>query len=247
MTRANSKGMSGHHSARSASEEWYTPPEIIDALGGADSFDLDPCAPAVQPFPTARRTYTIAENGLLQPWDPDDRLWVNPPFTMPALGLFLGKLRAHGGGIALTFARTDTTWFVEHLWGRAGMLFLFGREHFIRPDGTPAKANCGGPLVLSAFGRRDVELLGDCALAGQFIPIGLPRMVQVATLDATWREIIRQAFADHGDELRLTDLYAALARHPKTRRNPRNWKPKLRQVLQRGAGRRVAPGVWRAA
>jgi hypothetical protein len=33
-------------------EEWLTPPGIILALGGADSFDLDPATPAVQPYPT---------------------------------------------------------------------------------------------------------------------------------------------------------------------------------------------------
>lgn len=37
-----------HHSHKSGTVEWLTPPEIIAALG---PFDLDPCAPIEQPYP----------------------------------------------------------------------------------------------------------------------------------------------------------------------------------------------------
>lgn len=247
MTRSASRGMSGHHSAKAQTVEWLTPAHIIPALGGAESFGLDPCAPAVQPWPTARRTYTVTDDGLAQPWGAE-RVWLNPPYSESVIARWLGRLAEHGCGTAFTFARTDTVWFVQHIWGRAtALLFLWGREHFCRPDGTPAAANSGGPLVLSAYGRSDAEVLGDCALPGQFVPLLLPRMIQIAALEATWRQVIRDAFGRHDGPMRLSDLYAALARHPKTRRNPKNWKPKLRQVLQRGAGERVAPGVWRVA
>ena len=37
-------GIGGHHSARSGSVEWLTPPEILAALGGNDNVvDLEPC------------------------------------------------------------------------------------------------------------------------------------------------------------------------------------------------------------
>jgi hypothetical protein len=51
--------MSSHQSARSVTDVWLTPPEWIEALGGASKFDLDPCAAptAPQPWPTARRHY----------------------------------------------------------------------------------------------------------------------------------------------------------------------------------------------
>ena len=48
-----------------ASDEWYTPREIIEALG---EFDLDPCAPMVPLWPTAKRMINKEENGLLTPW-----------------------------------------------------------------------------------------------------------------------------------------------------------------------------------
>lgn len=38
-----------------SSDEWYTPKEILDALG---KFDLDPCAPIRPLWPTARSCMT---------------------------------------------------------------------------------------------------------------------------------------------------------------------------------------------
>lgn len=43
--RHGHKGMGSHQSAAMLKDEWLTPPEIIQALGGPESFDLDPCAP----------------------------------------------------------------------------------------------------------------------------------------------------------------------------------------------------------
>ena len=47
------------------SDEWYTPREIIDALG---TFDLDPCAPERPPWPTAREMLDKRKDGLAHPW-----------------------------------------------------------------------------------------------------------------------------------------------------------------------------------
>ena len=54
-------GIGGHHSARSRTNEWLTPPSVLQALG---PFDLDPCAPVTRPWPTAREHYTEIDNGL---------------------------------------------------------------------------------------------------------------------------------------------------------------------------------------
>lgn len=48
-----------------ASDEWYTPREIIEALG---EFDLDPCAPMHPLWPTAKIMYNKQDNGLVQNW-----------------------------------------------------------------------------------------------------------------------------------------------------------------------------------
>ena len=75
--------MGGHQSAAMMKDEWLTPPEIIDALGGPASFDLDPCAPVTRPWPTAKEHFTIIDNGLTKPWR--GRIWFNPPYGGPPI------------------------------------------------------------------------------------------------------------------------------------------------------------------
>ena len=139
---------------RGATDEWLTPPWIIDALG---PFDLDPCAPLVRPWDTAAVHYTIDDDGLSQPWR--GTVWLNPPFG-PEAGTWLERLADHDNGIALVPARTETQWFVRHVWSRAdGVLFLHGRPHFHHADGSRAKGNSGAPICLIAYGLGMVTRL----------------------------------------------------------------------------------------
>lgn len=152
----------GHQSAAMLSDTWLTPPGIIDALG---PFDLDPCAaPEPRPWPTAGVHYTRADDGLTKPWH--GRVWLNPPYSKEAAD-WLARMAQHGCGTALVFARTETRWFVEHVWQRAtALLFLHGRIHFHHPDGTRADANAGAPSVLAAYGEQDAERLERSGIAG---------------------------------------------------------------------------------
>ena len=81
-----------------SSDEWYTPKEILDALG---KFDLDPCAPIRPLWPTAEVMYDQNIDGLSQIWE--GRVWLNPPYSRPLIELFVRKLAEHGNGIALLF------------------------------------------------------------------------------------------------------------------------------------------------
>lgn len=159
------KAVGGHQSARMLSDTWLTPPEIIEALG---PFDLDPCAaPEPRPWPTASRHIARPDNGLTAVWA--GRIWLNPPYG-DKTGTWLGRLARHGNGTALIFARTETSWFVEHVWqGAAAALFLHGRLHFHRRDGSRAPANSGAPSVLVAYGEHDAGRLQECGLAGTFV------------------------------------------------------------------------------
>jgi len=114
MTRA----IGGHHSAASITTTWLTPPHIIPALGGWESFDLDPCAaPVPRPWPTARQMNAANDaNGLLIEWQ--GRIWLNPPYTSSEIGRWLARLADHGTGTALVFARTETEAFARTVWGR---------------------------------------------------------------------------------------------------------------------------------
>lgn len=48
-----------------ATDEWYTPKEIVDACG---KFDLDPCSPEHRLWDTAARHITPSEDGLKCDW-----------------------------------------------------------------------------------------------------------------------------------------------------------------------------------
>ncbi len=151
--------MSGHQSARMKSEVWLTPPGILQPLG---TFDLDPCAPAVRPWDTATRHISLPTDGLEAEWS--GRVWLNPPFGAKAAA-WLRKLKQHGNGIALIPARTETSMFYESVWGGAdAVLFLRGRPHFHRADGTRAPFNSGAPICLVAYGRANVDSLERSSL-----------------------------------------------------------------------------------
>lgn len=158
------RAMGSHHSARMGKDEWLTPPEILAAFF---RFDLDPCAPAAQPWPTAHRKYSLPQDGLALPWE--GSVWCNPPYGRHA-AKWLARCAAHGNAMALIFARTETKDWQEQVWGKAdAILFLFGRLHFHHVDGARAKANSGAPSALIAYGTRMAALLDFCKLPGRFV------------------------------------------------------------------------------
>lgn len=156
--------LSSHQSARMRNDEWLTPPEILAKLG---VFDLDPCAPFCPPWRTAVKQYHKEQDGLSQPWE--GRVWLNPPFGREAVK-WLRKLVAHGDGIALIPARTETAMFYECVWNVAdAVCFMKGRPHFHYVTGERAAANSGAPIALIAYGRRNALALTQAQL-GKVVP-----------------------------------------------------------------------------
>lgn len=70
-------------------DEWYTPKEIIDALG---KFDLDPCAPVKPLWQTATQMYNKNHDGLTKDWV--GRVWLNPPYSRPLIEQFINGWRS---------------------------------------------------------------------------------------------------------------------------------------------------------
>lgn len=148
------KSLSGHQSAAMKSDEWLTPPEILASLG---DFALDPCSPINRPWATAMVHLTKEDDGLAQPWV--GRVWCNPPFG-DEVAKWLRKMAAHGNGIALIPARTETRMFFESVWNAADAIcFLKSRPHFHYVDGRRAPFNSGAPICLVAYGQKNVEAL----------------------------------------------------------------------------------------
>lgn len=146
-------------------DEWLTPPWIIEACG---EFDLDPCSPIDRPWPTARKHFTVEDNGLLMPWE--GRVWCNPPYGKET-GTWLDKCALHGNAIALIFARTETRMFFDYVWNKAtAVLFFKGRLKFYHVTGEEG-GTAGAPSVLVAYGKENAIALERSGIDGKFIQL----------------------------------------------------------------------------
>lgn len=142
--------MAEHESCTGATDEWYTPREIFDALDV--QFDLDPCSPGPGHWVPAREIYTKADDGLSKPWV--GRVFMNPPFGgrnghVP----WLRKFIEHGDGIAIVRAYTSAAWFHDWVPRTEAQLFPRGKTKFVRPDGNIGKSP-GHGIVLLSMGAR---------------------------------------------------------------------------------------------
>jgi hypothetical protein len=145
--------------------EWLTPPELVQRLG---LFDLDPCSPIHAPFLHAKNNFTSNDDGLLKDWF--GRVYLNPPYGR-GMELWLEKLKNHGNGIALIFARTETKCFFEHIWNDAdAILFVKGRIRFYHVSGIQA-GTPGAPSVFIAYGSKNALALKNSGIEGRYLEL----------------------------------------------------------------------------
>jgi hypothetical protein len=152
--------MAEHEPCIGQSDDWYTPPEIFEALGL--TFDLDPCSPGPGHWVPARDIYTKADDGLKQPWC--GLVFMNPPFG----GRFghipwLTKFFDHGNGIAIVRAYTSSSWWHEHMYRAEMICFPRGKTKFIKPDGSIGKSP-GHGVVFIAMGKAARYALSPAGL-----------------------------------------------------------------------------------
>lgn len=100
----------------SDSDEWYTPPEIIDAvIVVLKKIDIDPCSNSHEsPNVPAQTHFTKEDDGLTRPWM--GRIFLNPPYG-DEIPKWIEKIKheyEQGNiteAIVLVAARTETRWF----------------------------------------------------------------------------------------------------------------------------------------
>ncbi len=145
-------------------DEWLTPRYITDTLG---PFDLDPCSPGDRrPWDTATYHLDASEDGLSAPWF--GTVWCNPPYGKETFR-WLEKLAAHGDGVALIFARTETVGFHEQVWEKAtAIMFFKGRLRFCKVDGSSGDV-ANAPSCLIAYGEKNVDRLRRTGINGKII------------------------------------------------------------------------------
>lgn len=143
-----------HVGQNSGNNEWYTPPEILDAARLVlDKFDLDPASSrAANTRVKATRFYTAEDDGLSKPWR--GRVWLNPPYAQPLITDFCERLVSEyeagrvKAAIALVNNGTETAWGQRLLASAAAVCFPSGRVRFIDPDGKPSGAPLQGQMVV---------------------------------------------------------------------------------------------------
>ena len=143
----------------SYSDEWYTPPRIVSALG---AFDLDPCA---GPMKHAARNLTPKDNGLACKWA--GRIWLNPPYSN--VHEWLEVFRKHSNGVALVNARPETQWFQKLVADADAVLWLRGRIKFQEPTGRLKNPPVGSVLV--GYGKRNAKAMLESGLPGVLMTV----------------------------------------------------------------------------
>jgi ParB family chromosome partitioning protein len=150
-----------HVSNNSGNNEWYTPPEFIEAarvLMG--DIDIDPASSDIANETIKANTYYTEETDGLA-WDWHGRVWMNPPYAQPLIAAFCEKLVIDYQQGFVTEAcvlvnnATETRWFNVLLDESAAVCFVKGRVKFLDMQGNPSGAPLQGQAVLY-FGENTV-------------------------------------------------------------------------------------------
>lgn len=159
------------HVSQSTGEiEWYTPPEIIEAVRDVlGKIDLDPASTAAaNKIVKAKKFYTTSDDGLRKPWG--GCVWLNPPYSIVLIQQFVTKLIDEwnagrvSDAIVITNNATETSWGQTLLTNCDAVCFLSGRVQFLSPEGiknTPLQGQ-----MICYFGLRVVEFAAVFSLMG---------------------------------------------------------------------------------
>ncbi|BEV44821.1 DNA N-6-adenine-methyltransferase [Afipia carboxidovorans] len=146
--------MALHEQCVGATDEWYTPPHVFDALGCC--FDMDVASPgaSITPWIPASAFLTKAD-------DPDWRgfIWMNAPFgRRNGLVPWLDRFFQHRNGIALVPDRTSAPWWQKFTPRADAALFVSPKLQFIGVDGRAGTSPAQGTTLL-ACGVKAVTAL----------------------------------------------------------------------------------------
>lgn len=158
--------MSIHNQCLGASDEWYTPPHVFEALGCNFRMDVASPGSGLTPWIPAEKFVTKFGFGdsLHCPWE--GFIWMNPPFGgRNGIVPWLTKFFQHGDGIALTPDRTSAPWWQKFSRKADLILFTAGKIKFIGPDGKPGPSPADGTSLFAA-GPSAVQALRRAAESG---------------------------------------------------------------------------------
>jgi len=147
--------MALHEQCVGATDEWYTPPHVFNALGC--SFDMDVASPGKSVTPWIPAEKFFIERGLEREWW--GFAWMNAPFGgRNGLVPWLKKFFTHGNGIALTPDRTSAPWWQQFARRADLILFVAPKIKFIGANGKPGSSPAQGTCLMG-IGPRAIEPL----------------------------------------------------------------------------------------
>lgn len=148
--------MALHEQSIGATDEWYTPQYVFDALGCR--FDVDVSSPgqAITPWIPAKDFITC--DSLIKEWR--GFVWMNPPFGgRNALEPWLCKFFEHGHGVCLVPDRTSAPWWQRYAPQAEAVLFVAPKIKFIGADTRAGKSPAQGTCLFGTLGRGESALL----------------------------------------------------------------------------------------
>jgi hypothetical protein len=140
-----------HVANNSGNNEWYTPPEYIEAARQAlGQIDTDPAScDSAQRVVQAKTYYTAQTDGLRHKWT--GKVWMNPPYAGNLVGKFADKLAHHyecgdvTDAVVLVNNATETEWFNRLIGVASAVVFPSSRIKFWNDNGVQ-----GAPLQAQA-------------------------------------------------------------------------------------------------
>lgn len=148
--------MALHEQCVGATDEWYTPPHVFDALGC--EFHTDVASPGQCFTPWIPAKTFVTHGSLERSWV--GFAWMNPPFgRRNALVPWLAKFFEHGNGIALTPDRTSAPWWQQFAPRADLVLFVAPKLKFIGRDGKPGDSPAQGTCLMAAGDQARAALV----------------------------------------------------------------------------------------
>lgn len=136
----------------SDSDEWFTPPVVLELVARIGAIGLDPCGSERSPV-RARVRWTIADDGLSRPWEtsePSEIVYVNPPYSeidaWTDYAIAQHEANRRRPIVLLVPARPDTAWWAR-LETAASVCYWRGRLRFVTsPDGERLTRGTSAPF-----------------------------------------------------------------------------------------------------
>ena len=143
-----------HVANNSGENEWYTPPEYIEAARRVmGSIDTDPASSdEANEIIKAKKYYTSKDDGLSQTWV--GNIWMNTPYAQPLVAQISESLaskyetREVKQACVLVNNATETEWFQKMMNLCDAVCFLKGRVKFIDKNGESTGAPLQGQAIV---------------------------------------------------------------------------------------------------